>query len=339
MKDWIEIDGRYGEGGGQVLRTAVSLSALTGRRCRVVNIRAGRRNPGLAAQHLAGVVAAARLCGADLEGASIGAQEVRFRPGEIRGGSYHISVGTAGAVTLVLQALLPVALHADGETILEIEGGTDVAWSPLIDYFAQVHCGYLRDLGANIAVEMVRRGFYPRGGGRVRVVVQPWAGPPGPIRVMERGAVEAIDVWDVAGRALRKARVVERQLKGFQEVWQERYPLGQVRKLYVDAANPGSSFHARARCRHSTLGVCATGRRGKRAEVVGQEAGRLLVDELASGGAVDRWMADQLVPYLGLYGGIMRTSHITEHIRTNIWVTEQFLPRWFTVDGTTIHSQ
>jgi len=339
MADWIEIDGRYGEGGGQVLRTAVSLSAVTGKPCRIFNIRAGRPNPGLAAQHLAGVKAAAQLCNAGLEGARIGSQEVRFQPREIRGGSYHVSVGTAGAVTLVLQALVPIALRAGEQTTLEIEGGTDVAWSPLIDYFTHVHCYHLKKMGVQIEVEALRRGFYPRGGGRVRVRVQPWAGPPGPIQLTERGQVEAIDISDVAGKALRKARVAERQLEGFKSAWRGKYPLGQAHQLYVDSANPGTSFHAHAHCKRSGLGACSIGRRGKRAEAVGREAAELLLEELASGAAVDRWMADQLIPYLGLYGGTIRTSRITEHIRTNIWVTERFLPRRFTIEGAIIRCQ
>jgi len=334
--DWIEIDGSYGEGGGQVLRTAVSLSAVLGKPCHIFNIRAGRRNPGLAAQHLAGIRAAAKLCGAELEGAEMGSTEVRFRPGQIRGGYYHISVGTAGAVTLVLQALLPIALCAGEETTLEIEGGTDVAWSPLIDYFIHVHCYHLRELGAEVGVEVLRRGFYPRGGGRVRVRVRPWAGPREPIELLERGEVEAIHVWDIVSQALRGRRVAERQLTGFRQALQGRYPLGQENLLYVDSTDPGTSFHACAHCERSRLGACAIGRRGKRAEAVGQEAAELLLEELASGAAVDRWMADQLIPYLGLYGGTIRTSHLTQHIRTNIWVTEHFLPRRFAIEGTVI---
>jgi len=336
MADWIEIDGSHGEGGGQVLRTAVTLSAVTGKPCRIFNIRAGRRNPGLAAQHLAGVRAAAELCSGRLEGAKIESTQVWFQPGEIKGGSHHVSVGTAGAVTLVLQALVPMALWAGQEATLEVEGGTDVAWSPLIDYLTHVHGYHLRELGARIEVEILRRGFYPRGGGRVRVRVQPWASPCGPIRLTERGPVQAIHIWNVAGKALRKARVAERQLEGFQSAWRGRYPLGQVHELYVDSASPGTSFHVYAHCEKSRLGTCAIGRRAKRAEVVGREAAQLLLEELASGAAVDRWMADQLIPYLGLCGGTIRTSRITEHIRTNIWVTEQFLPARFTVEGTAI---
>jgi len=339
MTKWIEIDGSYGEGGGQMLRTAVSLAAMTGKDCRIFNIRAGRRNPGLAAQHLAGIKAAAQLCHAKLEGARIESQEVRFQPGEIGGGSYHISVGTAGAVTLVLQALVPIALQASEDATLEIEGGTDVAWSPLMDYFTHVHCYHLKELGVEIEVETLQRGFYPQGGGRVRVKVQPWAGPPGPIQLTERGPVEAIDIWDVAGKPLQKARVAERQLEGFKSAWRGKYPLGQVHQLYVDSASPGTSFHAHAHCERSRVGACAIGQRGKRAEAVGREAAELLLEELASGAAVDRWMADQMVPYLGLYGGAIRTSCITKHICTNIWVTEQFLPRRFNIEGIMIRCE
>jgi len=339
MAGWLEIDGSYGEGGGQVLRTAVSLSAVTGKPCHIFNIRAGRPNPGLAAQHLAGIKAAAQLCDAHLEGARTGAQEVRFQPARIRGGRYHIAVGTAGAVTLVLQALVPIALQADEETTLEIEGGTDVAWSPTIDYFIHVHCYYLKAWGAQIEVEILRRGFYPQGGGRVRVKIRPYTASPGPLRLEERGPVRAVEVWSVASKALRRARVVERQLEGFRSAWQDRYPLGPIYPLYVDSHSPGTSFHAYADCERSRLGACAIGRRGKRAEVVGREAAELLLEELASGAAVDRWMADQLMPYLGMYGGSLRTSRITGHIRTNIWVTEHFLPHRFTIQESTIRAE
>jgi len=337
MTAWLEIDGSYGEGGGQVLRTAVSLSAVTGQRCRIRRVRAGRSRPGLAAQHLAGVRAAAQVCDADLQGAGMGSQEVGFRPGEIRGGSCRISVGTAGAVTLVLQTLVPIALQAGEETTLEIEGGTDVAWSPVIDYFIHVHVYHLKELGAEIETETLRRGFYPRGGGRVRVQIRPWALSPGPIQLTERGSVEAIDIWNVVGSRLRRARVAERQLEGFASVWGDAYPIRRVHQLYVDSASPGTSVHAHAHCGRSRLGVCAVGRRGKRAEAVGREAAEMLLEELASGAVVDRWMADQLIPYLGLYGGSIRTSCITEHVRTNIWVTERFLSRRFTIEGTAIH--
>ncbi|MEA3345300.1 MAG: RNA 3'-terminal phosphate cyclase [Chloroflexota bacterium] len=339
MASLIEINGSYGEGGGQVLRTAVSLAAIVGRPCRIFNIRSGRRNPGLAAQHLTGVRAAAQLCDGELEGAKLRSQEVRFQPDEIRGGSYQVSVGTAGAVTLVLQTLVPIALQTDGRMTLEIKGGTDVTWSPLIDYFTHVHCHFLREWGAEIEVETLRRGFYPRGGGRVRVSIQPWADSPGPIHLKERGRVEAVEIWDVVSEDLRRARVAERQMEGFEEAWQERYPLGEVHQLYVDSASPGTSFHAYAHCEKTRLGVCSIGRRGKRAEVVGREAAELLLEELASGAAVDRWMADQLIPYLGLYGGVIQTSRITDHVRTNILVTEQFLPCRFSIEGTAIRCQ
>ena len=135
MAAWVEIDGRRGEGGGQVLRTSIALSAVTGSPCHVVNVRAGRPRPGLAAQHLSGVLAAARLCNGRLHGAELGSKEVRFEPGEIRGGHYRIAVGTAGAVTLVLQTLVPIALQAGQETRLVIEGGTThrvvAAWWPI----------------------------------------------------------------------------------------------------------------------------------------------------------------------------------------------------------------
>ncbi|MCS7099566.1 MAG: RNA 3'-terminal phosphate cyclase, partial [Sulfolobales archaeon] len=167
----LEIDGSFGEGGGQILRTAVALSAITGTDIRVVNIRARRPEPGLKRQHLTGILAAAEMCNAVVEGAQVGSTEVVFKPGSIRGGEYRFDVGTAGSVTLVLQTLLPIAAFADSPVAIEVSGGTDVPWSPPVDYLRYVVKPHLERLGYAFGVELVRRGHYPRGGGLVRVSV------------------------------------------------------------------------------------------------------------------------------------------------------------------------
>src|SRR3989441_5856461 len=169
----IEIDGAHGEGGGQLVRMAVALSALTATPVRVVRIRAGRPVPGLASQHVTALQAVAGLCSGEMKGVDVGSSTIEFRPGTIAPGGYGFDVGTAGSVTLVLQAVLPVACAASGPVRLHLVGGTDVRWSPPIDYFARVFLPLFRQLGGHVDVEGQRRGDYPRGGGNAQAVGHP----------------------------------------------------------------------------------------------------------------------------------------------------------------------
>src|SRR2546428_5122025 len=168
----IEVDGSYGEGGGQVLRTAVALAAVLSKEIHVFNIRAGRAEPGLRPQHLTGVKAAAELCSADLEGLGVGSTEFVFRPGKLRAGTFRFDVGTARSVTLVLQTLMPILAFAPGPVQLEIAGGTDVKCSPPIDYVRLDALPILREIGYRGELELVRRGHYPKRGGLARVSTQ-----------------------------------------------------------------------------------------------------------------------------------------------------------------------
>src|SRR2546422_7725548 len=165
----IEVDGSYGEGGGQVLRTAVALAAVLSKEIHVFNIRAGRAEPGLRPQHMTGVKAAADLCSANLQGLEVGATEFVFKPGKLRAGTFRFDVGTAGSVTLVLQTLMPILAFSPGTVQLEIAGGTDVKWSPPIDYLRLVTLPLLERMSFHASILVSRRGHYPKGGGIVRL--------------------------------------------------------------------------------------------------------------------------------------------------------------------------
>jgi len=319
----IEVDGSYGEGGGQILRSAVSFSALTGEPARIVNIRAGRENPGLRPQHLKAVEAVALLCGGDADGLEVGSTEVKFAPGEIRSGGVKVDVGTAGSATLVLQALLPVALHAHDGVVLEVSGGTDVKWSPTADYLRNVLCFFLGMVGCDVKVDVVRRGFYPKGGGLVRVKVKPWVDR-GAFELTERGEFQAVDVCSVATGHLREAEVAERQVKGFLKDFAPHHKVGVMERLYAESQSVGSSFTAAARYGNTVVGVCTLGERGLKAEAVGGRAAAELKAELDSGAPLDRHMADQIVPYVALAGGRVRVSEVTEHARTGVHVANLF---------------
>ncbi|HWQ19733.1 MAG TPA: RNA 3'-terminal phosphate cyclase, partial [Methanotrichaceae archaeon] len=209
----IEIDGSHGEGGGQIVRTAVALSAVTGTSVRISKIRQGRPKPGLAAQHARAVEALAQICSGDIYGAQPGSSEITFVPGQVQGGRYSIDIGTAGSITLLVQCLLPALTTADGPVHLEIRGGTDVRWSPTIDYVRQVFLPALREFGASVEVLEVRRGYYPRGGGFVALDVTPRALRPAelldPVVSVIEGISHSSNLPDhVAARQAESARQV-----------------------------------------------------------------------------------------------------------------------------------
>lgn len=328
----LVIDGSFGEGGGQILRTAVALSAVTGADIRVVNIRAKRPEPGLKRQHLTGILAAAKMCDAVVEGASVGSTEIVFRPGSIRGGSYVFDVGTAGSVTLVLQTLLPIMAFADSPVSVEVRGGTDVPWSPPVDYLRYVIGPHLRELGYSFSVELVRRGHYPRGGGIVRVTVER---PPRSFRPSSR--VESGRLLRVEGvsHCVRLPRhVAERQAEAAaSELAKRGFGVRvDVRTEWYEPSRdphlgPGSGIVLWAVTERSILGADSLGERGKPAEVVGREAASKLLEDLSTGMAYDRHMADIVIPYLALAEGpsTVGVSRLTLHAYTNVWLVRSML--------------
>lgn len=331
----IEIDGSFGSGGGQIIRTAVGLSALTGKPCRIVNIRKGRPSPGLKAQHMKGVEAVGKLCDANVKGLEIGSETIEFVPKEISHKDLSVDVGTAGSVTLVLQSLMVPAVHTGKELEFEIIGGTDVKWSPTFAFFEAVLCGNLEKMGIKIEPKVLKAGYYPRGGGRVKVKVFPCKRIE-PINWTEQGELMRIDSWSFASKELEKADVAERQMKGFEEVF-KKVDCRDVQ--YVETLSTGSSIAAHAHC-NTVIGASSLGERGKPAEKVGRECADLLKKQIDSGACLDEHMADQILPYMAMAaeGGESRVSvaKVTDHCKTNIWVIEKFLPVKFSIEDNVI---
>ncbi|HXE73892.1 MAG TPA: RNA 3'-terminal phosphate cyclase [Candidatus Nitrosotenuis sp.] len=354
--------GDESEGGGQILRTSLALAALTGQGFEIVDIRRKRPSPGLQAQHLAAVRLAARLCSARVAGDEIGSCRLSFRPGPLRAGGFEMDVGTAGSLTLLLQAVLLPALAAPGPVVLTLQGGTDVRWSCPADYLERVILPYFRLLGG-VRQTVVRRGFYPSGGGRLELVVEPRSeeGEVPPLagenpawhRVRRRLRLPAADLTErrplvavrgvsVAAEKLRPRQVAERQKKAAQEVL-ARAGLELPVSIDVDygpSLSPGSALVLWAEGAAGgwplRLGADHLGERGVPAEEVGRRAAALLLSRMAQAAPVEEHLADNLVPLLGLAGGAMRCQVVSDHTRANIYVVEQFSGLRYRVEGNLI---
>ncbi|WP_456484181.1 RNA 3'-terminal phosphate cyclase [Methanopyrus kandleri] len=328
----IEIDGSYGEGGGQILRTAVGMSALTSEPVRIYNIRANRPRPGLSYQHLHAVKVVAEICDAECEGLEVGSTEIVFEPGKAKGGEYEVDIGTAGSVTLLLQAVKLAAIAADGPVEMEVRGGTDVKWSPPVDYEINVNAHYLDRLGYRYELEVLRRGHYPRGGGIVRARMEP------PKRLKPLEAVKFGELESVRGishcvrlpphvaerQAKAASEIIERELGIRPEIEIETYPKGRDPHL-----GPGSGIVLWAEDdQGNRIGADALGEKGKPAEVVGREAAEQLVQRLRTGMALDEHMGDQILPFLAIADGesVFGVTGVDPHLPTNAWVVEKFLP-------------
>lgn len=330
----VTIDGSHGEGGGQVLRTSLSLSALLGRELRLNNIRAGRSKPGLAAQHLASVRAAAAVCGASVEGARMGSQELQFMPAEVRGGRWQFEVGTAGAATLVLQTVLPALLFARTSSHVQVHGGTNVLWSPPQEYVAAVFLPAIGEMGAEVALECLTPGFYPKGGGCIEARVRPLEATLRALDWREWGELRSLTAYSVAEARL-PGHIIRRQIEGAREA------LGSTGlravEVHPPSLSPGTALTIAAGFDRGRAGFSAIGRRGRPAEEVGLEAGDEAARFLDGVASVDRHLADQLLLYAAVAGGRTRylTEEVTEHLRTNAWVIEQFLDVDITIDEAT----
>ncbi|MBI4149421.1 RNA 3'-terminal phosphate cyclase [Candidatus Woesearchaeota archaeon] len=348
----ITIDGSHGEGGGQMVRTALALSALTGKAFEVTNIRAKRCDPGLKAQHLHCIKAVQELCSAKTSTLEVGSNHLRFIPGALKGKTISIDIGTAGSIALVLQAALLPALFA-GKSRLRLTGGTDGKWAMPMDYCTHVLCPQLQKY-ADIKVVMERRGYFPEGNGKVDVRIKSkyrkekdfdafWkqlrqAGHQ--LRLAEQQQLLSIKGISHASQSLEQAQVAERQAGAARIALAKCQAPISIRAEYSNTSSDGSGIVLWAlygkdeidTVNPIILGADALGERGKRAEAVGEEAAKNLLEEMASGAAVDSHLEDNLIPFLALFGGAIRVPELTEHTRTNIMVTEQFLPVKFRLD-------
>jgi RNA 3'-phosphate cyclase len=322
----IEVDGSHGEGGGQIFRMALALSSVTGQDVMVTNIRAGRPNPGLASQHITAARAVASLSNAVVEDLKPGSREVVFHPGTLEGGRFQLDVGTAGSVTLVLQACLLPAIFAKGPTEFRIQGGTDVKWSPPYDYFLHVFLPLLRRMGVHAEIRVLRRGYYPRGGGLVEVRVEPVSSlhsldlaSPGKVLAI-RGTAHVSNLPEHIAQRMKRAAL--KLLVDFRNVHIEKAVYGPE-----EAVGPGGSVVLWAETEETLLGSSSLAEKGVRAEDVGRRAAEALLADLRSGATLDVHAADQILPYMALADGpsIFLVRKVTGHVGTLLWLLPKFL--------------
>ncbi|QJD99827.1 RNA 3'-terminal phosphate cyclase [Massilia forsythiae] len=325
----IELDGASGEGGGQILRSAMTLSMITRQPFHIRRIRANRVKPGLMRQHLVAVQAAAEICGAQVSGAALGSQDLEFIPGALRGGEYRFAIGSAGSCMLVLQTVLPALLEADTPSILHLSGGTHNPMAPPVQFLQRAWIRALAEMGADIDIHLERFGFYPAGGGEVIAKVRPCA------RLlarswMARGARSA--AYAESFTAGIPARVAARELECVGKLmnWSEDQLL--ARRL-PDGQGPGNALMLTFEHEHVTEVFTAFGEKSVSAETVARQAVDQARRYLVSGAAVGEYLGDQLMLPLALAGGGGFTvDEISMHARTNAQVIERFLPVRFRFD-------
>jgi RNA 3'-terminal phosphate cyclase (ATP) len=325
-KNLIEIDGSYGEGGGQILRTALAFSAILKRPVRVHHIRAGRKKPGLQPQHLKGVEALARMTEGQAEGVQIGSDTITFIPKNILSGDYKFDVGTAGSVTLLLQGLLLPLCLSQKSSRLTLVGGTHVPWSPPFHYLNEVLFPTLKSIGISVDADMKRWGWYPKGGGILHVEIKP-VQEFKPVSLIDRGPLKKIRGLSATSHLPR--HVGERQRDyALRRIEKELKMDPEVNVLHdVPANGPGSFFFLVAESEGAIAGFSSLGERGKRAEEVAKEAVDSLKEYVESDGCIDPHLADQLIPFISLAkrNSLLTTTRITEHLLTNLWVVQHFL--------------
>jgi RNA 3'-terminal phosphate cyclase (ATP) len=328
----LRIDGSHGEGGGQIVRSSLALALVTGRSVVIDNIRAGRKEPGLKRQHLTALNAAAEVCGGTVTGAAIGSRSVSLEPGPVQPGSYHFSVGTAGSAMLVLQTVLPPLLIADGPSTLVLEGGTHNPWSPPFDFLQRVYLPLIERMGPRIVARLERPGFYPAGGGRVVVSIQPTPELRG-FDLLERGDIVATRACVLLANLPR--HIAERELDTVAS--KLRWRRDQCTIEEVQSAGPGNVLTLEVESQHVTEQFTAFGRLGIRAEQVAREAIAEAEQYLATDAPVGPHLADQLLLPLGISawqaaqrgdkngGGFFRTLPLTDHSMTHIEVLRSIL--------------
>lgn len=318
----IEIDG--GKGGGQMLRTALTLSVVTGKNFRIHDIRGNRNNPGLKKQHFEAVKSAERLCDAHTQGVKQGSDEVVFKPGKYRNESFTANIGTAGSTTLLLDTILPITTQFDEQFRINVKGGTDVKWSPTSLYYKRVKLHLLKESGLEAKFDVEKTGFYPKGGGELKLTTQDSSMES--FKLLKRGELQKLKVYSKASRDLKSQKVAERQAKEAEKLLKKEFISKEVSKEieYVESASTGSVLLIKAVYEDSVAGFDIIGEKGKRSEEVAEDAFQDFMEFHRTEAVVDEHMADQLMVFSAIVGGEYYVPEITPHTESNLNVIKSF---------------
>src|SRR3989344_659485 len=351
--DLLEIDGSYGEGGGQIVRTALALSTLTQRPIRIFNIRKGRKNSGLKNQHIAAIEVLKQLCDAESNDIDVGSEELIYRPKNIKCRRLEVDIGTAGSISLLMQAITLPLLFGNRKTELVIKGGTSGLGQMPIDYFQNIYLHILNRYCRDISVKLYKRGYFPKGGGEVLVNIKPRfkinkyknfeelrkdiSENVQGISFHHQGILSQIKGISHASSVLMKSEVAERQARSAEITLKKLQVPVSIINEYRDTLSIGSGISLFAKFTINgdvaiSLGASSYGELRKSAEEVGKEAALNLIEEINSNAPVDSHLADNLVPLL-IFGGSFMTSRITEHTKTNVWVVNKFFPNSLIIEG------
>lgn len=355
----IELNGNYGEGGGALIRTALALSTLTGQEFRVINIRSRRPNPGLKPQHLTAIKALKEICAAKTNNVELGSKLLHYLPGKIKSGTYEIDIGTAGSISLLLQALILPCMFAPGKVTLKIKGGTCGKWQASVDYLQNVLLPQLQRFVEKIELKVLKRGYFPKGGGEVHLEISPrfklkdFADFPSfleklrlktaVINLLEQGKLEQIRGIVNVSSELEEKEIGERMRSAAINHLKKYNVPTTIRLDYAQSLSIGGEivlwavFSTKGEVDYTNpiiIGADALVEKGKTSEQIGQEAAKKLSQEIDSETAVDKHLADQLIPFMGLLPeSKIVAKERSKHLETNIYVVEKFLDVKFRLEG------
>lgn len=327
----IILDGK--ESGGQILRTALGLSAITNKPIKVINIRGARKDGGLKTQHLEGVLAVSQLCNAEVKGATLGSKELEFIPKKLESKDLNIKISTAGSIGLLYQSLQIPAAFTNNLVNIHVTGGsTASAWSPTIHFTKNVFLPIVRKMGYNAEIEIIREGFYPKGGAEVNIKVYP-VKKLNAIELIDKGKIKSVEGISVAGSLPKN--VADRQAESAKKILNE-YGIENVKidSFVTKSISPGTCIAIWAKYENTIIGSDNIGEKGKPAEKVGEECAKSLIKSIESNATLDKWMSDQILVFIALADGKskVKVEEFTDHVKSNIKVIEAMLNVKFELD-------